>query len=130
PDRPLKPATYQLDPRQSLFFGAFARFDYIEGEHRSFTCYVSPSLKIHRTKLEKADALYAEHAGEMLSPPRKEDLALLPPLVRHRFRVQPKAETDVYVAGLGWIRVHGDAGATVDVFVPKGVRAALRSALI
>lgn len=130
PDRPLKPATYQLDPGQSLFFGALARFDFVEGGHRPFTCYTSPSLQIHRTKLEKADALYAEHAGELLQPPTKEELSQLPPLARQRFRIHPGSETDIYVAGLGWIRVHGDGGATVDVHVPKGVRAALRNALI
>ena len=130
PERPLKPATYQLDPGQSLFFGALARFDYVEGEHRPFTCYVSPALSIHRTKLEKAEGLYAEHAGELLRPPAREELDRLPKLTRHRFRIRPGSAVDVHVAGLGWIRVHGEGAATVDVHVPKGIRAGIRDAMI
>jgi len=130
PDRPLRPATYQLDPGQTLFFGALVRFDYVEGGHRPFTCYTSPKLPIHRTKLEKADALYAEHAGELLRPPGRDELAQMPPLVRHRFRIRAGEAADVVVAGLGWVRVHGEGGATVDVHAPKGVRAGLRPAMI
>ncbi|HZG57150.1 ribosome biogenesis GTPase YqeH [Paenibacillus sp.] len=130
PSRPVKPASYQLDAEQTLFFGALARFDFVEGAHQSFTCYVSPALTIHRTKLAKADALYAEHAGELLQPPAKEDLSALPPLTRHRFRVKPGTDVDLYIAGLGWIRANGTSGATVDVHAPKGVKVIMRDALI
>lgn len=130
PNRPVKPATYQLDAEQTLFFGALARFDFVEGAHQSFTCYVSPGLNIHRTKLAKADALYEEHAGELLQPPNRADVSSLPPLARHRFRVKPGTEADLYIAGLGWIRANGASGATVDVHAPKGVRVAMREAMI
>jgi ribosome biogenesis GTPase YqeH len=130
PNRPVKPVTYQLDARQTLFFGALARFDFVEGAHQSFTCYVSPALNIHRTKLERADELYAEHAGELLQPPLREDLHELPPFTKHRFRIKPRTETDVYISGLGWIRVNGTSGAIVDVHAPKGVKTIQRDSLI
>ncbi|MCI3923186.1 ribosome biogenesis GTPase YqeH [Paenibacillus sp. TRM 82003] len=130
PNRPVKPMTYQLDERQTLFFGALARFDFVEGAHQSFTCYVAPSLTIHRTKLERADELYASHAGELLQPPKKEDLGELPPLTKHRFRVKPGTQTDLYISGLGWIKANSTAGAIVDVHVPKGVKAIQRDSLI
>ena len=130
PNKPVKPATYQLDSAQTLFFGALARFDFVEGAHQSFTCYVSPSLTIHRTKLERADALYASHAGELLQPPKKEDLDALPALAKHRFRIKPGTDTDIYISGLGWIRANGETGAIVDVHAPKGVKAIIRDALI
>ena len=69
PSEAIKPMVFQLNEQQSLFFGALARFDFVRGERQSFTCYVSSAIKIHRTKLEKADELYAEHRGVMLKPP-------------------------------------------------------------
>ena len=64
PENPLKPMVYQLNEGQTLFFGGFGRFDFLQGEHQSFTCFISGRLGIHRTKLERADSLFAEHAGE------------------------------------------------------------------
>ena len=37
-------------------------------------------MNIHRTKTEKADELYNRHVGEILTPPRKEDLDTFPEL--------------------------------------------------
>jgi ribosome biogenesis GTPase YqeH len=130
PSRPVKPVTYQLNAKQTLFFGALARFDFVEGAHQSFTCYVSPALTIHRTKLDSADELFANHAGELLQPPRREHLEDIPPLTKHRFRIKPGTSTDVYISGLGWIKVNSTAGAIVDVHVPKGVKAIIRDSLI
>ena len=130
PNRPVKPATYQLDAKQTLFFGALARFDFVEGEHQSFTCYVSPSLTIHRTKLERADDVYRDHAGELLQPPKREHLDELPPLAKHRFRIKPGTKTDVYVSGLGWVKANGTTGALVDVHAPKGIKVVVRESLI
>lgn len=130
PNRPLKPATYQLDAQQTLFIGALARFDFVEGEHQSFTCYVHPSLRIHRTKLQRADELYAKHAGELLQPPSREHLEQFQLNLKHRYRIKPGTKMDISIAGLGWIRVNSTAGALVDVHVPKGIRTALRDSLI
>lgn len=130
PDKPLKPITYQLNAEQTLFFGGLARFDFVEGERQSFTAYVSSGLKIHRTKLERADELYADHKGEMLSPPSKEHLDDMPTWTRHRLRVQPGENLDVFVSGLGWIQVNGKTGAVLDVHAPKGVKVMLREAML
>jgi ribosome biogenesis GTPase YqeH len=81
PDRPLKPIVFQLNDQQTLFFGGLARFDFVKGERQSFTCYLAGGINVHRTKLERADELYAEHLGDILTPPRKEDAEALPPLV-------------------------------------------------
>jgi ribosome biogenesis GTPase YqeH len=130
PDKPLKPAVYQLDSGQTLFFGGMARFDFIEGAHQSFTCYISGGLKIHRTKLEKADDLYANHVGELLSPPSKEDAEAMPDWTRHEFRIPKGSESDIYISGLGWIKVNGNSGALVAVHVPRGIRVLVRPSLI
>ncbi len=130
PNRPLKPVTYQLNASQTLFFGALARFDFLEGNSQSFTCYVSPALDIHRTKLERADALYEEQRGDLLQPPKRDQLAELPPLVKHRLRIKRGTKTDIFISGLGWIRVNGDGGAEIDVYAPKGIKTMLRNAMI
>ncbi|PYI51900.1 ribosome biogenesis GTPase YqeH [Paenibacillus flagellatus] len=130
PDKPIKPIVFQLNERQTLFFGAFARFDFVQGARQSFTCYASNALPIHRTKLERADELYAEHKGEMLSPPAKDRLDALPPLVKHAFRIPKGSLSDVVISGLGWIAVNSDAGAQIVVHAPKGVKVAIRDSLI
>ncbi|WP_274365549.1 ribosome biogenesis GTPase YqeH [Paenibacillus thermotolerans] len=130
PDKPLKPVTYQLNPEQTLFFGALARVDFVQGSRRSFTCYVSRGIEVHRTKLERADALYAEHKGTLLTPPDKAHVDDLGPLTRHRFTIRPGTEQDVFISGLGWIRIHGEDGAVIDAHVPKGIKVLARDSLI
>ncbi|MBB6729777.1 ribosome biogenesis GTPase YqeH [Cohnella zeiphila] len=130
PEKPLKPMTYQLDARQTLFFGGLVRFDFVEGEHQSFTAYVSGGLPIHRTKLERADELYERHKGEMLSPPSKEGLDSVPPWTRHTLRIRPGADVDVFVSGLGWIQANGKRGSVVDVYAPRGVKVLVRDAML
>ncbi|WP_409341410.1 ribosome biogenesis GTPase YqeH [Paenibacillus sp. MBLB4367] len=130
PDKPLKPMVYQLNERQTLFFGSLARFDFVKGERQSFTCFMSNAIEIHRTKLDNADTLYAEHKGVLLQPPALEKLDDLPPLSRHSIRIPKGSRSDVLISGLGWIKVNGETGADLEVHVPKGVKIAVRTSLI
>lgn len=130
PDKPLKPIVYQLNEGQTLFFGALARFDFVKGSRQSFTCYLSGGIPIHRTKLERADELYAEHKGEMLQPPAKESLEELPAWTRHSIRIRPGSESDILVSGLGWVRINSAAGTDLDIHAPKGIKVIQRAALI
>jgi len=130
PSASLKPMIYQLNEAQTLFFGALARLDFVRGERQSFTCYVSEALKLHRTKLERADDLYTEHKGVLLAPPAFEHLDELPSLVKHPIRIPRGSKTDVLISGLGWIAVGGEAGAELVVWAPKGVKVAVRPALL
>ncbi|TNJ67951.1 ribosome biogenesis GTPase YqeH [Paenibacillus hemerocallicola] len=130
PDKPIKPAVFQLNEKQTLFFGGYARFDFTQGARQSFTCYMSNALPIHRTKLERAEELYAEHKGEMLSPPAKEGLDAIPPLTKHAFRIPKGSSSEVLISGLGWIAINSDAGAQIVVHAPKGVKVAVRDSLI
>lgn len=130
PEKPIKPLVYQLNERQTLFIGALARFDFVQGERQSFTLYLSNALKVHRTKLERADELYAEHAGEMLAPPSKAELAEMPAWTRHSLQAPKGKKSDVFISGLGWIQVNGISGAKLDVYAPKGVKVLIRDALI
>jgi ribosome biogenesis GTPase YqeH len=128
PKKEIKPKIYQLNEGQTLFFGGLSRFDYLSGGRRSFTCYLSNELEIHRTKLENASELYEKHAGELLTPPRPEQLDAFPKLVRHEFSIK-EAKTDIVFSGLGWVTVN-EAGAKVAAHVPEGVHVLLRKSLI
>lgn len=129
PKKEIKPQVFQIHPQQTLFFGGLARLDYMEGNKRSFVIYMSNELKVHRTKLEKADDLYANHNGELLSPPNEKTREMLPPLVRHEFSLRDNMKTDIVFSGLGWVAVHGKGGR-VAAYAPKGVAVSLREALV
>jgi ribosome biogenesis GTPase YqeH len=128
PKKEIKPKVFQLNEGQTLFFGGLARFDYVSGGRRSFVCYLSNDLNIHRTKTENAPELYEKHAGEMLTPPRLEQMESFPELVKQEFMIK-EAKTDIVFSGLGWITVN-DPGAKVVAYVPKGVQTLIRKSLI
>lgn len=126
PQKEIKPKTYQLNAEQTLFLGGLARFDYIQGERSSFTVYTANDLDLHRTKLEKATAFYENHVGGLLQPPRPDEVADFPELVRFEFSI--KERTDIVFAGLGWITVTNPG--VVAGWAPKGVDVIKRKALI
>jgi len=128
PKKEIKPKVYQLNEEQTLFFGGLARLDYLSGGRRSLTCYISNELGIHRTKLEKADELYKNHAGEMLYPPRRDQMDEFPTMVRHEFSIK-EGKMDIVFSGLGWVSLN-EPGAKVAAYVPKGVNVILRKSLI
>lgn len=130
PVNPLKPAAYQLNEGQTLFFGGLGRFDFVQGVHQSFTCFISGTLKIHRTKLERADELYSNHRGVMLSPPAADIMDELPQWQRHEFRIPRGSRSDIFISGLGWIKVNSTDGAVIAVHVPRGVKVMTRPSLI
>ncbi|WP_188453593.1 ribosome biogenesis GTPase YqeH [Virgibacillus oceani] len=127
PNKEIKPRIYQINSKQSLFFGGLGRLDFVKGDKQSFVCYFSNQLPIHRTKLDNADKLYAEHKGELLSPPSQETLELLPELRESTFRINNE-KADIVFPGLGWVSVSGDI--TVTAHSPKGVAVSIRKAII
>ncbi|WP_281888351.1 ribosome biogenesis GTPase YqeH [Paenibacillus sp. YYML68] len=130
PDKVLKPLVFQLNEQQTIFFGGYARFDFVQGERQSFTFYVSNALNPHRTKLERADELYEEHKGVMLAPPTLAELELLPPWTKHAVRIPKGKSIDISISGLGWVKANSQSGADLVVHVPKGVKVSIRESLI
>ncbi len=128
PKKEIKPKVFQLNEGQTLFFGGLARFDFISGGRQSFVCHFSNEINIHRTKLDHADELYEKHVGDMLSPPRADELEEFPPLVRHEFMIKEE-KTDIVFSGLGWITVN-EPGVKIAAYVPRGVHAMIRKSLI
>lgn len=128
PKKEIKPKVYQLNEGQTLYLGGLARLDYVQGGRKSLTCYVSNDLHIHRTKLEKADELYEKQAGELLQPPRPEQMDEFPELVAHEFTIKNE-KTDIVFSGLGWVTVN-ESGSKVVAHAPKGVGVFVRDSLI
>ena len=128
PKKEIKAKIYQLNEGQTLFFGGLARFDYLTGGRRSFTCYLSNELNIHRTKTENADELYKNHVGEMLTPSLVSQKEQFIELIRHEFTIK-EPKTDVVFSGLGWVTIN-EPGAKIAAYVPKGVHVMVRKSLI
>jgi ribosome biogenesis GTPase YqeH len=105
PKKEIKPKVYQLESKQTLFIGGLARVDFISGEKGSFVCYFSEFLKVHRTKLEKADHLYETSLFNVLTPPFKEEGKL--ELSSRIFNVSNDKKYDIVFPGLGFITVKG-----------------------
>jgi ribosome biogenesis GTPase A len=72
--------------------------------------------------------LYEKHVGEMLTPPRKEQIETFPELVKQEFIIK-EPKTDIVFSGLGWITIN-DPGAKVIAYAPKGVQTLMRKSLI
>ncbi|MBD1382069.1 ribosome biogenesis GTPase YqeH [Metabacillus arenae] len=128
PKKEIKPRVFQLNEKQTLFFGGLARFDYVSGGRTSFVCYIPAELDIHRTKLENADELYKKHAGDLLQPPRRDQVDDFPELVRHEFMIKD-GKTDIVFSGLGWVTAN-DANKKIVAYAPRGVNITLRRSLI
>jgi ribosome biogenesis GTPase YqeH len=128
PKKEIKPKVFQLNEGQTLFFGGLARLDYRIGGQGSLVCYMPNELHIHRTKLEKADALYENQLGEILQPPNKDREGDFPELVRHDFLIKEE-KADIVFSGLGWVTVNGNR-TNVSAYAPKGVGVSVRKSLI
>lgn len=124
PKKPLKPATYQLKPGNTLFLGGLGRIDYLKGEPTSFTVYTARGLYIHRTKTENADEFYKKHVGELLTPPNKGEK--IAPLKGQEFHTDYKS--DLLFGGIGFVTV--PKGCVVKTYTPDGIGLGIRRALI
>ncbi|WP_096201342.1 ribosome biogenesis GTPase YqeH [Bacillus sp. FJAT-45350] len=128
PKKEIKPMVFQLNEQQTLYFGGLARLDFVSGDRSSFVCHFSNELNIHRTKLEKADDLYEQHLGTLLTPPGTETKEELPPLVKYEFVLKGE-KTDIVFSGLGWVSVN-QKNIKVAAYVPEGVGVSVRESLI
>jgi len=103
PKKEIKPMVYQLNPSQTLYVGGLVRIDFVKGSRTGFVTHFSNELQIHRTKLEKADNLWEQHAGEMLTPVIRDEEGLRL-LKRHVFNIREE-KVDLVISGLGFVTV-------------------------
>jgi ribosome biogenesis GTPase A len=124
PRKPLKPATYQLEPGQTLFLAGLGRIDYLQGPRTSFVVYVSRDLYVHRTKTSHADEFYEKQAGQLLTPPQTG--TKLPAWQGRDYSINEKS--DLLFGGIGFVTV--PAGCHVRTYTPGGIGQGVRKALI
>lgn len=128
PKSEIKPVTYQLNDKQTIFMGGIARFDYVKGSKTGFTFYLSNNVELHRTKMEKAekvlDSLISQNKIKPISSTVPSSLSL----VKHEL-VLPNYKCDVCILGLGWVSVKGN-GQIVNVWAPQGVNVIIRESKI
>lgn len=126
PQNRLKPMTFQLNPGQTLFLAGLGRIDFLEGAPSSFVVYADQKLYIHRTKTENADAFYEKHVGDLLTPPRQDQMEDIPALSGQIFR--PRDKSDLIFGGIGFITVPKDI--VVKTYTPNKIGLGIRKALI
>lgn len=124
PQKPLKPATFQLRPGNTIFLGGLGRIDYLQGRASSFTVYAARKVVLHRTKTETAAAFYQKHVGNLLVPPT--DTNKLPALQGQEFHTNYKS--DLLFGGIGFITV--PRGCVVKTYTPAKIGLGIRRALI
>ena len=127
PKKEIKQRVYQLNESQTLFFGGLARIDYVSGGKRPLICFFSNDLNIHRTKTEKANELWKNQLGDLLTPPNNVSNFNLKDIKAVRLETG-KEKRDIMISGLGFIT--SDSGAKVIVRVPKNVDVVLRNSIL
>lgn len=125
PMKPLKARNYQLYEDQSIAIGGLVRLDLIGCQDVSCVCYFSDRLKIHRGKQLKANQLWSEHLGELLSPAMCDNYTDMKLFEVHNI----DEKTDVVVHGLGWFCMSGHVD-TIKVYIPKEATITIRKAMI
>ncbi|KAK7141049.1 hypothetical protein R3I93_015260 [Phoxinus phoxinus] len=118
PTHAITPRTYLMNPGMVLFLGALARIDYLEGKSSCWLTVVASSrIPIHITHLDKADAIYQKHAGNiLLAVPSggEERMKTFPPLIAQDFELKGQgcntAITDIKISSAGWVAVTAAEG--------------------
>ncbi|KRL90999.1 ribosome biogenesis GTPase YqeH [Lactobacillus kalixensis] len=124
PKKPLKPATFQIKPGNTIFLGGLGRIDFIKGDPAGFTVYAARAVTLHRTKTSNADDFYQKHVAEMLTPPTGSDY--LPPLKGQEYHTDFKS--DLLFGGIGFVTV--PANCVVKTYTPDKIGLGIRRALI
>lgn len=123
---------YSLNLKQgySIWIGAIARIDMMNGEDKYFTFFFSHNVTIHRTPMLNSDNIFERQAGKNLRPAistNMEDLKLK----KHSFNLVCDMFSilnyDLTISGLGWFSVSGKGLFQLDLYVPEGVKVYLRS---
>ncbi len=128
PKKYVKPKTFQLSQKQSLFIQGFVRIDFIEGEKSSFVTNFSNNVLVHRTKLENADEFYERHKDDILIYPTKSEREKLGNFVTKKVKFNKDNKLDIAISGLGFITIFGTGYLEVKYF--NNVKVILRKAMI
>lgn len=123
------PFTSSVKQGYSIWIGAIARIDFMNGEDKYFSFFFSNNVTIHRTPLLNAETIFEKHAGNLLRPVITKNLDELN-LHKHTFNLKCDVFSilnyDILISGLGWFSVSGKGFVQMDLHVPEGVKVYLR----
>uniref|UniRef100_A0A8D0HLM2 Nitric oxide associated 1 n=1 Tax=Sphenodon punctatus TaxID=8508 RepID=A0A8D0HLM2_SPHPU len=130
------PRTFVLKPGMTLFLGALGRIDYLQGDRSAwFSVVASNLLPVHITTLEKADAIYQKHAGQMLlKVPMggEERMKEFPPLIPQDIELEGvstlEAVADIKLSSAGWVAVTAPPESKLHLrgYTPEGTELTIR----
>ena len=116
----------------SVWLGALARIDFVNGDDKHLTFVVPTDVTIHRTPITRAETVFIDQAGNLLKPSyfirqpdsqtdldakdtdalswnQQKALEIHQQFVKHEITLNctdyKKANYDIVVEGLGWISV-------------------------
>jgi len=135
PTKVIKPVTLRMEEGRCMLLGGLARVELLEGRPCFFTFFVSDQLKLHPTSAVKADDVIQRHVGDLLAPPATlERYKEIGPFVSQDVVISgeswKKSESDIVIAGLGWVSVTGPGTFTVRITTPEDTLVGLRTALL
>lgn len=106
PRTEIKPKIYQLEPNDSLVVENIFQMDYKEGSENSFILYISNDLDIVKTNFNQGLKVFKHKVCSF----------------------DVKANQDVVISGLGWIKVIHEA--QIDIIVNENVKVYIRNSII
>lgn len=121
----VKPITYQLTSKQTVFLDGLGRIDYVFGEKTSFVFYMPPALNLHRTKTVNAQDIFNRQTVLKYYLPEYTNMESM-----KKQTIKLKNEkTDIVFSGLGFITIN-QTNCQIDVYVPKEISVYTRKAII
>jgi ribosome biogenesis GTPase A len=124
------PFTCSVKQGYCIWLGALARIDFLNGEDKYLSFFLSHHVTIHRTPLLNAENIFNKHAGTLLRPCLTKNLDELK-LVKHVFNLKCDVFSllnfDIVISGLGWFSISGKGLVSLEVHLPEGVDIHIRT---
>lgn len=125
----IKPYSLNVKQGYSMWLGAIARIDMLNGEDKFFSFFLSQNVTFHKTFLLNAENIFERQAGELLRPVISRNYEELN-LISHLFDLKCDKfnvlNYDICISGLGWFSISGKGFLQIDVLVPSGVKVYVR----
>lgn len=124
----IKPKTFQLNDKQTLFIAGFLKIDFIEGDRTTFITNFNNSLLIHRTKLENSDEFFMNHKDDILKYPNEEERKRLGILKSKTVSFDRNNKIDIAIHGLGFLSIYGEGKVKITTY--ENIKWVIREAIV
>ena len=119
----IKPTVFQLYKNTSFAIGGLLRLDVEIKKPSSVVFYVNKNLKVHRSSIKKADKLWENQKGDLLSPTASGEYTWINDLK------SIDKDFDIVVHGLGFINIKGEV-SNIKLKISENVSVITRKALL